>query len=107
MFEDPAGIPRALFWGASGFYLLFLVVTAVAFRGGVLRRSGRAAAIAFAAGAGVTVALWFPLRPAFDSWAWPYAFTAYLWWTLPLGAAAAAVWTIMFRSRYGPVSRST
>lgn len=114
--EDPMGVPRALFWAATGFYLLFLVVTAFAFRSnlrsaradrGAVRRSGRAALLAFAAGAAVAVLLWFPIGPVFDSWSRPYAFCAYLWWTLPFGSAAAAVWVVMSRARYGPVNRST
>ncbi|MEU6857715.1 hypothetical protein AB0B28_02375 [Glycomyces sp. NPDC046736] len=111
IFEDPAGVPRALFMGASIIYLVFLAVTALALRGNLrrakrdaalrprVRRSAKAAAASAAIGAAVAIALWFPLRPAFATWDWPYWLCAYLWWTLPLGAGAAAVWTVMIRSK--------
>ncbi|THV43001.1 hypothetical protein [Glycomyces buryatensis] len=118
IFEDPAGVPRTLFWAASGLYLLFLVVTALALRSNLrrakrdeglavrVRRSVKAATTAAAIGAAVAVAGWFPLQAAFAAWNWPYAFSAYLWWTLPLGAGAAAVWAVMIRSRPRPVTSS-
>ncbi|GAB3220001.1 hypothetical protein GCM10027447_03820 [Glycomyces halotolerans] len=72
-----------------------------------VRRSASLGAIGFAAGAGVALVLWLPVQSATDSWAWPYSFVAHLWWTLPLSLGAAGVWTVMFRARYQPVTRSS
>lgn len=63
-----------------------------------IRRSFKVFWAVLALALAAAAALWVPVGSASLEWEQPFRLAAYAWWALPLGAASAAVWTVMIRA---------